>query len=185
MRAAIAHYQFATIHPYYDGNGRTARLLTTLILYLGGYDLKGFYSLEEYYARDLPAYYNAITVEPSHNYYLGRATADITGWVEYFCTGMAEAFESVQRRMKEEARSGKADKSQLLRQLDTRQRKVLELFRKSELATAAQVEKTLGLTGRTARHLYQRWVAEGFFVVVDPSKKARKYALAAALTKLI
>ena len=50
--AGIAHYQFATIHPYYDGNGRTARLLTTLILHLGGYDLKGLYSLEEYYAKN-------------------------------------------------------------------------------------------------------------------------------------
>ncbi len=54
--AAVAHYQFATIHPYYDGNGRTARLLTTLILHLGGYGLKGLYSLEEYYAQNLSAY---------------------------------------------------------------------------------------------------------------------------------
>lgn len=177
LRAAIAHYQFATIHPYYDGNGRTARLLTTLVLHLGGYDLKGFYSLEEYYARDLPSYYDALVVGRSHNYYLGRAKADITNWVEYFCIGMAEAFESVQRRSKEEARTGKADKSQMLRQLDTRQRKVLDLFRNSEWVTAAQVEKTLGLTGRTARHLCQRWVEEGFFVTIDPSKKARKYGL--------
>ena len=133
LRAAIAHYQFATIHPYFDGNGRTGRLLATLILHLGGYDLKGFYSLEEYYARDLPAYYNAIAVGPSHNYYLGRADADVTDWVEYFCIGMAEAFESVQRRVKEEAHTGKADKSQVLRQLDARQRKVLDLSRKSRV----------------------------------------------------
>jgi Fic family protein len=43
IRAGIAHYEFATIHPYYGGNGRTARLLTTLILHFGG---SGFKSLE-------------------------------------------------------------------------------------------------------------------------------------------
>ena len=185
LRAAIAHYQFATIHPYYDGNGRTARLLTTLILHLGGYDLKGFYSLEEYYARDLPSYYNALAVGPSHNYYMGRATADITGWVEYFCAGMADAFENVQRQAKEEARAGKTDRSQALRQLDARQRKVLDLFRKSEWITATQVENILNLTGRTARHVCQQWTEEGFLVIVDPSKKTRKYGLNTAMSKLL
>ncbi|MEM9244019.1 MAG: Fic family protein [Pseudomonadota bacterium] len=76
--AAIAHYQFATILPYYDGNGRTSRLLTTFILHLGGYDLKGLYSLEEYYAKNLLGYYRAISVGSSHNYYFGRAESDIT-----------------------------------------------------------------------------------------------------------
>ncbi len=178
LRAAVAHYQFATIHPYYDGNGRTARLLATLVLHLGGYDLKGFYSLEEYYAHDLPSYYDALAVGPSHNYYLGRAEADITGWVEYFSIGMAEAFENVQRRAKEEAKTGKTDHSQMLRKLDIRQRKVLTLFRDSDWTTAAQVEKLLGLNSRTTRHLCQQWAEEGFFIVIDPSKKARKYALA-------
>ena len=53
IKAGIIHYQFVTIHPYFDGNGRTARLLTTLALHNEGYDLKGIYSLEEYYAKDL------------------------------------------------------------------------------------------------------------------------------------
>ena len=60
--AALAHYQFATIHPYYDGNGRTARLLTNYILHHGGYGLKGIYSLEEYYAKNIHGYYNALVV---------------------------------------------------------------------------------------------------------------------------
>ena len=65
IKAAIAHYQYATIHPYYDGNGRTARLCATLILHLGTYDLKGLYALEEYYARNLKAYYEALTIGSS------------------------------------------------------------------------------------------------------------------------
>ena len=107
LRAGIAHYQFATIHPYYDGNGRTARLLTTLILHLGGYDLKRLYSLEEYYARNLGAYYEALAIGPSHNYYQGRAEADITKWLEYFCDGVAESFENVKKRAREAAAGGR------------------------------------------------------------------------------
>src|SRR5271169_814715 len=87
----------------YDGNGRTARLLTTLVLHLGTYDLKGLYALEEYYARDLKAYYEALTVGPSHNYYLGRAAADITRWIAYFVEGMATSFENVRNQAVREA----------------------------------------------------------------------------------
>lgn len=76
----------------------TARLLSTLVLHLDGYDLKGLYSLEEYYARNLDAYYQALSIGPTHNYYDGRAQADITRWVEYFCGGVADSFESVQKR---------------------------------------------------------------------------------------
>lgn len=96
--AALAHYQFATIHPYYDGNGRVSRLLATMILYRCGYGLKGIYSLEEYYGRNLSEYYDALTVGPSHNYRLGRTESDVTGFVQYFCVGIAEAFLHVELR---------------------------------------------------------------------------------------
>ncbi len=183
IRAGIAHYQFATIHPYYDGNGRTARLLTTLILRRGGYDLKGLYSLEEYYARKLGAYYAALTIGPSHNYYLGRVDADITKWVEYFCDGVAESFENVKRRAEEAA--GSADVSPLLRKLDPRQRKALELFRDSDTITSRDVERLFTVSQRTARHLLRQWVEADFLVIVDPAKKSRRYGLAKVFRELL
>jgi Fic family protein len=185
IRAGIAHYQFATIHPYYDGNGRTARLLTTLILHLGGYDLKGLYSLEEYYARNLPAYYQALTVGPSHNYYGGRAECDITRWVDYFCRGTAESFENVRKRAQEASDSGAGDESSQLRKLDPRQRKALELFRRSDTITSRDVEQLFTVSQRTARNLLTDWVKRKFVVVIDPAKKSRKYGLANGFKTLI
>ena len=179
IRAGIAHYQFATIHPYYDGNGRTARLLTTLILHLGGYDLKGLYSLEEYYARNPGAYYEALAIGPSHNFYEGRADADISKWVEYFCEGVADSFDNVRRRAQEAAVTGAQDQSNALRRLDPRQRKALELFRGSTVITSRHLEALFGISQRAARNLLSAWVADGFVVVTDPAKKSRKYGLSA------
>lgn len=178
---AIAHYQFATIHPYYDGNGRTARLLTTLILHLGGYDLKGLYSLEEYYAKNLAAYYEALNVGPSHNYYLGRAEADITKWIEYFCLGMAESCEKMCLHIKKTTPANTKDYSAAMRTLDPKQRRVLELFQQYEIVTAQQIGELFGFQPRTASALCQLWVKNGFLIVVDPSKKGRKYRLAKKL----
>ena len=185
IRAGIAHYEFATIHPYYDGNGRTARLLTTLILHLGGYDLRGLYSLEEYYARNLGGYYEALTVGPSHNYYEGRAKANITKWVEYFCAGMADSFESVKRRAAEAASGGAHDRSSALRRLDPRQRKALVLFKESDFITSNNVAELFSISERAARNLLTAWVANGFVVITAQAKKTRKYELSAAYKAIV
>lgn len=184
IKAALAHYQFATIHPYYDGNGRTARLLTTLILHLGSYGLKGIYSLEEYYAQNLQAYYNAIAVGPSHNYYMGREEADLTGWLEYFVDGMIEAFVKVETQAKSEAAVSAPDNSAILRKLDPRQRKALTLFENQENITSADIAALFGFAPRTARLLLEKWVKSGFLKISDPSKKTRKYRLAKQFSEM-
>lgn len=184
LAAGIAHYQFATIHPYYDGNGRTARLLTTFLLHVDGYDLKGLYSLEEYYAQDLEAYYRALNVGPSHNYYLGRADADITPWLAYFIEGMATSFERVLRHMSREQKRGSADQSLLIRHLDHKQRRALELFEHAETVTARQVGELFGFKPRTSAHLCSQWVTDGFLIIANPSNKARSYRLAQQFQKL-
>ena len=177
--AALVHYQIATIHPYYDGNGRLARLLATFILQRDGYGLNGVYEFEEYYARDLAAYYEAISVGPSHNYYLGRAQADITAWVDYFIKGLALASERVLKRMIEEQQRGGADQQDFLHGFNPQQRKVLYLFDLYAVVTAKQIGDVFGYEPRTRSKLCKAWVEAGFLEVVDPAKKSRSYCLAA------
>ena len=153
------------------------RLLTTLVLHRSGYGLKGIYSLEEYYARDLSGYYGAISVGPSHNYHFGRAGADVTGFLAYFCAGMAEAFAAVRAQAAAAAQRGAQDASPLLRSLDPRQRRLMELFRRQGSATAGEIAAHLSLSPRTAQALCQGWVSSGFLALRDASRKNRSYHL--------
>lgn len=176
--AGIVHYQFVTIHPYIDGNGRTARLLTSFIMRSGDYDLKGIYSLEEYYAQNLNAYYDALQTHPHHNYYFGRHEADITSWLEYFIGGVAEAFEKVNKQaIKQTTQGFSADKSSLIRELDIKQRKVLELFAEFKEIDSLQIAEILNISAQSARALLRQWINENFLQYANESKKARKYLL--------
>lgn len=183
--AGLAHYQFVTIHPYYDGNGRTARLLATFLLQRDGYGLNGLFSLEEEHARDLQAYYGALAVHPHHNYYEGRDTADLTSWLEYFLSVLADAFTSVKEEVLRVAREGFRGEPEPLRRLDARARAVLALFARQERITAPEVAHLLGLSDRTARLLLKGWTEDGWLVVADPSRRGRGYELSASYRQVI
>ena len=183
--AGLVHYQFVTIHLYYDGNGRTARLLATFILHKGGYGLNGFFSLEEHHARDLPGYYQALTTHPHHNYYFGRSEADLTPWLEYFISTLAVVFEAVRLTAQKCAFEGRQAEPEELRRLDHRERVVLGLFASKETVTAPQVAAELGLSERMARNLLTDWVRDGWLEVADPSRRARSYSLSAKYRQYI
>jgi len=175
--AALAHYQFVTIHPYYDGNGRTARLLATFILHRGGYGLGGMFSLEEYHSRDIAAYYQALDVGGHHNYYMGRADADLTGWVGYFARTLSTVFEAAEQEALKHADTTVAPEPEELRRLDYRSKSVLALFSQQEQITSADVAAALGLSERMARVYLSEWVGRGWIVIVNPSRRSRRYAL--------
>lgn len=183
--AAIAHYQFATIHPYFDGNGRTSRLLTNWILHTNGYGLKGIYSLEEYYAHNLSAYYDAIAIGPSHNYYFGRAEADITPWIEYFCEGMLESFKNIKLHTEQAVLQGAQDTSQLLNTLTKPQQTLMVFFQHHGELTSRDVQFLFKLSERTARNWLKKWFDQGFIVVGNPSKIKRSYRLAKEYEELL
>lgn len=185
--AGVVHYQLVTIHPFYDGNGRTARTLATWVLYQGGYDLGKFYALEEFYVEDLDGYYDALVTHPHHNYYFGRHQADITSWLVYFLEGMSVVFERLAGEVARRAETGFEDSitQDLLRPLDHRSRRVLGLFAQRTSIQSRDVASLLGISPRQARDLLTDWVAQGWLVVLDPSRRGRKYGLADEYKRLI
>jgi len=90
--AGLSHYEFVRIHPFVDGNGRTARALATLILYIRDFDIKRFFTLDDYYDSDRKAYYAALKS-------VDKNTLDTTQWIEYFTDGVLISINGVKKKI--------------------------------------------------------------------------------------
>lgn len=96
--AGITHYVLAYIHPFVDGNGRAARALATMVLFARGYDIKKFFSLEEYFDRNAKRYYETLQTV-SNQKVDSLSSRDLTAWLEYFCEGLAEELARVKEKV--------------------------------------------------------------------------------------
>lgn len=86
--AGVFHKWFVTVHPFVDGNGRTARLATKVLLARMGVDTFNLFSFENYYNRNIARYFEE--VGEYGNYYDLRDTMDFTSWLEYFTGGIID-----------------------------------------------------------------------------------------------
>ncbi|MFA5995347.1 MAG: Fic family protein [Patescibacteria group bacterium] len=86
LLAGIFHKQFVLIHPFMDGNGRTVRLATKLLLAGLGLDTFHLFSFERYYNANVTKYF--ATVGERGNYY--DLAVDFTVWLEYFTDGIID-----------------------------------------------------------------------------------------------
>ena len=93
--AGIAHLEIAAIHPFNDGNGRTARALAALVLYQRGYDFRRLFALEDYYNTKRQNYYQAINVGENYD----KRRTDITSWLEYFVKGFRNEIDGVKNKI--------------------------------------------------------------------------------------
>jgi Fic family protein len=125
--AGIAHYEIARIHPFIDGNGRTARLLATLILYKSGFDHRRFFALDDFYDENRPAYYEALKA-------VQRDKGDLTRWLEYFTEGVLYSINKVKEVITKIGLMPKSDKTLQL-ELTQRQIKILEWIREKGKVT--------------------------------------------------
>ncbi|NCN06360.1 MAG: Fic family protein [Candidatus Pacebacteria bacterium] len=138
LRAAITHYQLVYIHPFIEGNGRTARAFATLMLYTTAYDFKRFFSLEQYFDSDVDAYYQALlSVQQNSGH-------DLTYWLEYFCYGVAIELEKIREQVQRLSKDLKL-KKQLGRQVALSERQIilLELFQQQDSISSDDAQKAL------------------------------------------
>lgn len=172
IKAGIVMWQFLTIHPYMDGNGRTARMLATYILRMGGLGLKGLFILESFYDRHLKEYYKSLQMDLHHNYYFGRNDCDITQWLEFFLNGLAEVFEEAAQIVEEKSNEYTTIEPELIRVLDPNQRIVFSqiAFRYNWVSTS-DLRKWLNLSDRTIRDKVKKWINEGFVMPRDSDGK--------------
>ncbi len=182
--AALAHYQFVTIHPYFDGNGRTARLLATYLIQKNGYGLHGLYSMEEHHAKELGKYYKALETHPHHNYYEGRENADLTQWLDYFISMLLKAYEGVNNEMGKSIKPGKLN-SDLFRQLDRRAKIIIPLFVDNDEITTGDIANILRVSRRMAGNYAAGWVAKKILETANKSDKSRSYKLAGEFKKIL
>lgn len=147
IKAGILHLQFVTIHPFTDGNGRVARLLTQLQLYRDNWDFRKILVLEDYYNRDRMSYYNAENRAQGKKY---DEDMDFTYWLEYFTTGfLVEA-----RKALEQIQSigfGKVSKKSEQIFLDRDEIKIMDFLTTTGRIVSEDVVDVLGVAKRTAQ----------------------------------
>lgn len=141
--AGICQYQFVHIHPFLDGNGRTARVLCSLILYQNGYDFKRLFSLSEYYDTDRRKYYDAIQSVREND-------RDMTTWLEYFTEGLKSQLVEVkikgERTIKRDVLHEKIRDSNL----NPRQKKALDFLIEHKQMDNSTYQEICDTTKRTA-----------------------------------
>lgn len=175
--AAIVHYQLVTIHPFEDGNGRTARLMSGYILDMFGYGFGGIGSLEEYFAYNPDEYYDSLQMGLPALYYLGRENPPHPEiWVNYFLR-MMELYSKKVCELSEGAIED--DIAGSLSYLNMREKEFLVFLLKKRLLEFAPIDvsKMLGVTNKTVINRCTKLAKNGFLVPNMVKQRIRTYSL--------
>ncbi len=156
IKACVAHFYFVYVHPFSDGNGRTARTLSYMLLLQAGYDFFRFFSISDVIARERSKYYKAIKDVEDDDF-------DMTYFIDYYTGMLARAVRSMEERL-----INKVVLEQTLEKLkrDGMNERVMEgakwiLTSPNHSVTIREWQKKFGVVTETARQDLLKLEAEG------------------------
>lgn len=177
LRAGITHYILVAIHPFVEGNGRTVRAFSTLILMREGYNIKKFFSLEEHFDSDPADYYDAISDVDRQSANIGNR--DLTPWLEYFTEVVSIELEKVKdkvRKLSVDSRLKVKFGEQV--SLSERQMRLIEYISDQGSGGMAELKKVLPMVSEDTILREVRGLMEKGIIKKQGSTKASKYVIA-------
>ncbi len=169
VRIAISHYQFETIHPFSDGNGRIGRLLIPLYLISHGVLAKPSLYLSDFFERNRASYYDALTRV--------RTSNDLIHWVRFFLQGITETA-TKGRDVFRQILLLRTDAESRVLTLGRRvpnARAALDLLYRRPVVAAADLERQLGVSKPTAHALVRDLERLGLLTETTGQMRDRLY----------
>lgn len=177
IKAAVIHYQLVTIHPFEDGNGRTARIISSYYLSLNGYGFKNVGSLEEYMSYNIDEYYDSLQMGLPILYYDGRNNpphGEI--WINYYLKIFSLYASKVLSIALEESKDNEQER---LSHLSKKAKDFLNYLDKNNVLSFAPIDlaNKLKVTNRTIINWCSELVNNGYLRPVIVNKRIRHYEL--------
>ena len=169
IRVAISHYQFETIHPFSDGNGRIGRLLIPLYLVSHGLLAKPSLYLSDFFERHRASYYDALMRV--------RVSNDLIHWIRFFLNGMAETA-TKGREVFRQILALRTETEHTVLKLGKRvvnARQVLNLLYRKPIISAADLEQALSVSTPTANVLIRDFERLQILKEITGQQRGRVY----------
>ncbi len=171
IRIAIAHYQFETIHPFLDGNGRIGRLLITLYLVSSGVLEKPLLYLSDFFEKNKNLYYD--------NLELVRTKNDLTQWLKFFLTGVIQTGENgvaTLHRIIELKTAIEREKIMTMGKRAKQGAVLLQALFSQPVMTVKDVQQATGLSPKAANDLAQVFLTAGILTETTGYQRNRVFS---------